>query len=146
MKQNKTSILSGLIETGISSTLVDTKNSFITCLKIQFTEVSYHFNKKNFAFKISYFWNDDLKKPVLTLLSPNFIVFARKPNQTTTKKRKRSEDGNTDNNGELEDEIEENEENEGSSLIEFNTKFSDFTEKLMKINDLSKRKEHMVCF
>eukprot|EP01080_Neovahlkampfia_damariscottae_P007330 gene7330-11649_t len=138
LKQNKTPIISGITETGISSSVVDSKNFFTTCLKLQFNDVSYHHNKKNFAFKVSYFLNDDLKKPVLTLISPNFLVLARKPNQQTTKKRKR--DGQTED-----EEEQENEEKEIlTALKEFNTKFSEVQEKIMKLDSV-KRKEYMQC-
>jgi hypothetical protein len=133
LKQNKTSILSGVIETGISST--GESNSEFNChLKIQFTDVSYHHNKKNFAFKISYFLNDDLKKPVLSLMSPTFLVLARKPNLPNSKKRTREEN----------EEEEEEDKVELSSLSEFNTKFSEITDRLHKLEP-KQRKEHMVC-
>jgi hypothetical protein len=124
--------LSGIIETGISST--ETNSEFICHLKIQFTDVSYHHNKKNFAFKISYFLNDDLKKPVLSLMSPTFLVLARKPNLPNSKKRTREE--------EIED---EEEKVELSSLSEFNAKFSEITDRLHKL-DPKQRKEHIFFF
>jgi hypothetical protein len=79
-------------------------------MKIQFTDVSYHHEKKYFAFKVSFFDPSfSMEEPVLMVLSAPFQVFARRPTarksstkestkkttkekqQETGKKRKQSE-------------------------------------------------------
>jgi len=65
----------------------------LTCRqKVQFTDVSFHHEKKFFAFKVSYFKPNNLKDPILVMLSAPFQVFARRPRK---KKRKLSEDSST---------------------------------------------------
>src|SRR5690606_28206522 len=53
--------------------------------KVQFTDVSFHHEKKFFAFKVSYFKPNNLQDPILVMLSAPFQVFARRPRK---KKRK----------------------------------------------------------
>jgi hypothetical protein len=48
-------------------------------MKIQFTDVSYHHEKKYFAFSVKYFDPSNLEQPLMTLTSPAFRVYARKP-------------------------------------------------------------------
>lgn len=60
-------------------------------MKAQFTDVSYHHEKKLFAFKISYFDPSKLESPLFVLLSPSFRTYARKPtDKKDEKKTKRS--------------------------------------------------------
>eukprot|EP01080_Neovahlkampfia_damariscottae_P006337 gene6337-10344_t len=55
------------------------QGSFYSKNKIQFTDVSYHHEKKYFAFKVSYFEPTNLEEPLLVQLSSPFQVFARRP-------------------------------------------------------------------
>jgi hypothetical protein len=60
----------------------------LTCKqKVQFTDVSFHHEKKFFAFKVSYFKPNNLQEPILVMLSAPFQVFARRPR----KKKRRTE-------------------------------------------------------
>ena len=55
------------------------QGSFYSKNKIQFTDVSYHHEKKYFAFKVSYYEPTNLEEPLLVQLSSPFQVFARRP-------------------------------------------------------------------
>jgi hypothetical protein len=76
LKPNSKPILMGTQEY-IPLTL--TQGSFYSKTKIQFTDVSYHHEKKYFAFKVSYFEPTNLQEPLLVQLSSPFQVFARRP-------------------------------------------------------------------
>eukprot|EP01080_Neovahlkampfia_damariscottae_P010894 gene10894-3598_t len=58
-------------------------------LKVQFTNVSYHREKKEYCWKIKFFDPKDLNKVILSMKSGSFRVYARKPNTSVTKKRKK---------------------------------------------------------
>jgi len=60
-------------------------NEYEGSFKCQFTDVSYHHKKSDLSWQIQYYLPSDLENPILSLRSPSFKVFARKP---STKKRK----------------------------------------------------------
>jgi hypothetical protein len=68
-------ILSGVLDTALTKTT----DSLEGKMRIQFTEVSYHFDKGSFILQISYYDPSNLNDPIIILKSPSFRVFARKP-------------------------------------------------------------------
>jgi hypothetical protein len=83
LNQDGEPIITGTLDCGVTRNEED--QSFESQMKIQFTEVSFHYDNKNFCLKISYFRNDDLVNPIMVLASPSYKVYARKP---TLEKRK----------------------------------------------------------
>jgi hypothetical protein len=93
VKNNGKTVLKGA--SSMTPITINAKQDALTCKqKIQFTDVSYHHEKKFFALKISYYKPANLKDPILVMLSAPFQVFARRPrkNRRTTKKRKKTEE------------------------------------------------------
>jgi hypothetical protein len=85
LKSNKP-VIKGTVE-GV----LDNNNESIYTgkLKVQFTEVTYHREKKEFCFEVDLFSPKDLKNPFYTKRSSNFKVYARKPNSNEQKKSKK---------------------------------------------------------
>uniref|UniRef100_A0A7S1KUB2 Uncharacterized protein n=1 Tax=Percolomonas cosmopolitus TaxID=63605 RepID=A0A7S1KUB2_9EUKA len=81
IKRNGEGILGGSIESSL-------RMDAVTSMKIQFTSCSSHHDKKQFAFRLQYFLNSNLKEPILVKQSTPFLVYARK--KTGTKRKKRS--------------------------------------------------------
>lgn len=60
-------------------------------LKVQFIPgLSYHQEKKEYIFQIHYFERQDIKNPILIKQSAPFRIYARKPNSTKTKKKRKN--------------------------------------------------------
>jgi hypothetical protein len=72
------------------------EKEFVGKLKVQFTNVSYHREKKEYCWKVDLYSPNDLSKIILSIKSGSFRVYARKPNSSTTKKRKKDENLNED--------------------------------------------------
>jgi hypothetical protein len=85
IRKGKSTVLSGTTESAITS---GKDGTFEQKMKIQFTDVSYHHDKKQFALKCSYFLNNDTNTPILVKVSPGFMVYARKPNQNSGKRKR----------------------------------------------------------
>lgn len=87
LKTNGQKLIKGIQE--VTAMSKNASGSALECkMKIQFTDVSYHHEKKYFAFKVSFI--DPLihvSEPVLVLVSAPFQVFARRP---TTRVKKES--------------------------------------------------------
>ncbi|KAL9655073.1 hypothetical protein ABK040_008855 [Willaertia magna] len=73
--------LQGTMETALTKSTKSTHNEDMIKgqMKIQFTDVSYHHEKGAFGFLIHYFNPSNLDKPIFSLVSPAFRVYARKP-------------------------------------------------------------------
>lgn len=75
-------------------------------MKIQFTDVSYHHDRKNFALRINYMDPQAVEEPLFYVVSPPFTVYARKPSNTgadtlgakmvPSEKKKRKKSAKTD--------------------------------------------------
>jgi hypothetical protein len=85
IRKGKSTVLSGTTESAITS---GKDGIFEQKMKIQFTDVSYHHDKRQFALKCSYFLNNDTNTPILVKVSPGFMVYARKPNQNSGKRKR----------------------------------------------------------
>lgn len=85
LKTNGQKLIKGIQE--VTAMSKNASSSALECkMKIQFTDVSYHHEKKYFAFKVSFI--DPLihvSEPVLVLVSAPFQVFARRPTTRTKK-------------------------------------------------------------
>jgi len=85
LKTNGQKLIKGIQE--VTAMSKNASGSALECkMKIQFTDVSYHHEKKYFAFKVSFI--DPLihvSEPVLVMVSAPFQVFARRP---TTRSKK----------------------------------------------------------
>eukprot|EP01027_Heterolobosea_sp_BB2_P011743 GEZU01017072.1.p1 GENE.GEZU01017072.1~~GEZU01017072.1.p1 ORF type:complete len:549 (-),score=208.87 GEZU01017072.1:229-1755(-) len=80
------------------------------CMKAQFQDVSFHHDRTEFRWAISYFVPTDLENPVLIKHSAAFRVYARKPNNKVVKpnSKKRSRAACEDDSAPDNDEVEEN--------------------------------------
>lgn len=97
VKNNGKTVLKGA--SSMTPITVNATQDMLTCKqKIQFTDVSYHHEKKFFAIKISYYKPSNLQDPILVMLSAPFQVFARRPRKSrrTVKKRKKTEEEDED--------------------------------------------------
>jgi len=84
LKTNGKSIVKGtseLIPLTLNGTALYSKT------KVQFTDVSYHHEKKYFALKVSYFDPNNLSEPVFVQMSAPFQVFARRPRRKSLKRK-----------------------------------------------------------
>lgn len=96
LKNNKP-IVKGTYEAAVTMGSGKTANSMQGTMKIQFTDCSYHHDRKYFAFRIAYFDPSKIHSgtapvPLFTITSPPFRVYARKPTEhdATTKKKKKA--------------------------------------------------------
>ena len=90
-----------IIKGKLDCALTKEKEDFNGHLKVKFTEVSYHFKKAYFAFKILYYDPIDTEKEIFTLISPPFRVYARKPSINgiaTLQYKNNNKNNNTTNN------------------------------------------------
>ena len=55
-------------------------------LCVQFTDLSFHHDRKEYCLEINYFLPNDLKTSVLTYRTPSFRVYSRKPAKTKKEK------------------------------------------------------------
>jgi hypothetical protein len=99
--KNKKPVLAGITEAAITPTISQNKTGeteareFEGSLKVQFMDVSYHHDRKEFALEVSYYLNDSLDTPVLVKLSPGFKVYARKQTQEKKKTSKKTSEKKT---------------------------------------------------
>lgn len=89
-KTNGTQVIKGT-SSMVAVTINQTMDALVCKQKVQFTDVSYHHEKKFFAFKISYYKPNNLKEPMLVMLSAPFQVFARRPRKVKKTKKRKSE-------------------------------------------------------
>jgi len=92
-------IIKGSSEAAITRTN-DNGHMLQGSMKVQFTDVSYHHEKKYFAFKMCYFDPSKLDTPLFILVSPSFRTYARKP--TVSESGSGSNAGNNGNNSPVE--------------------------------------------
>jgi len=90
VKKNNKDVLKGIVESALTQGSQD-KNIFNGTLKVQFMDISYHHEKREFCWEIHYFTPDDLQNPILIKRSAPFRVYARKPNQNRPKRKKESD-------------------------------------------------------
>lgn len=83
IKRDGEGILTGNIESSL-------RMDAVTHMKIQFTSCSSHHDKKQFAFRLLYYLNSNLKQPILVKQSTPFLVYARKKTGAKRKKRSKS--------------------------------------------------------
>lgn len=79
--------LKGTIEAALTKP-PRTKKKMKGDLNVQIDGLSYYHEKKEYCLELNYFLPNELEKPVLTLLSPKFRVYARKPSKNKGQKRK----------------------------------------------------------
>lgn len=89
IRRNGEGVLGGSIESSL-------RMDAVTHMKIQFTSCSSHHDKKQFAFRLQYFLNSDLKDPILVKQSTPFLVYARKKTGAKRKKRSKSKSDSKD--------------------------------------------------
>lgn len=77
--KNNTPVLKGNIECVLSHPLSNLDPYYKGKLKTQFTNVSFHREKKEYCFEIQIFTSQDLKNAILKFKSAPFRVYARKP-------------------------------------------------------------------
>jgi len=86
LKPNGKPIVKGTSEF-IPLTLNTSTNGLYCKTKIQFTDVSYHHEKKYFSMKVSYFDANNLNEPLFVQMSAPFQVFARRPRRKSLKRK-----------------------------------------------------------
>lgn len=87
IKKGNKPMLKGVIESALTKQPGNSTDDLYGVLKCQFTDVSYHHNKKNFCWQVSLYRPEDLDNPIMIKRSAPFQVFARKP--AANKKRRR---------------------------------------------------------
>jgi len=95
VQKNNKSVLKGQVEVAITNSS-DKDSEISGILKVQFTDVSYHHKKCDFCWEIAYFTPNELNEPILKIRSSSFKVFARKPSQVVSTKKKRKRDDQFD--------------------------------------------------
>jgi len=90
VKKNNKDVLKGVIESALTQSNND-KHVFNGTLKVQFVDISYHHEKREFCWEIHYFTPDDLQNPIIIKRSAAFRVYARKPNQKKPKRKRDSD-------------------------------------------------------
>eukprot|EP00761_Pharyngomonas_kirbyi_P005667 gb/GECH01005672.1/.p1 GENE.gb/GECH01005672.1/~~gb/GECH01005672.1/.p1 ORF type:complete len:473 (+),score=126.19 gb/GECH01005672.1/:1-1419(+) len=85
-------VLKGDIETALNSQPSSSDSAFTGKLRLQFTVVSYHLERKSFMWEIRYFAPENLDNPCMIKRSAAFKVYARKPKNNNNNKggRKRA--------------------------------------------------------
>lgn len=106
VKKNNKDVLKGTVEAALTKPPRSNSNQFEGQLYVQFTEVSYHVDKREYCFEVSYFTPEDLENPILIKRSAPFKTFARKPN----KKRPKNGDKSKNKKQESDDEADDSEE------------------------------------
>jgi len=86
LKTNGKSIVKGTSEL-VPLTLNGNATSLFSKTKVQFTDVSYHHEKKYFALKVSYFDPNNLSEAIFVQMSAPFQVFARRPRRKSLKRK-----------------------------------------------------------
>jgi hypothetical protein len=86
LKTNGKSIVKGTSEL-VPLTLNGNLSSLYSKTKVQFTDVSYHHEKKYFALKVSYFDPNNLNDAIFVQMSAPFQVFARRPRRKSLKRK-----------------------------------------------------------
>jgi len=86
LKTNGKSIVKGTSEL-VPLTLNGSATSLFSKTKVQFTDVSYHHEKKYFALKVSYFDPNNLSEAIFVQMSAPFQVFARRPRRKSLKRK-----------------------------------------------------------
>jgi len=89
LKNNGKSIVKGTCEF-IPLTLNNSFSVLFCKTKIQFTDVSYHHEKKYFALKVSYYDPNNLNEAIFVQMSAPFQVFARRPRRKSLKRKSTS--------------------------------------------------------
>jgi len=86
LKPNGKSIVKGTSEL-VPLTLNGNLSSLYSKTKVQFTDVSYHHEKKYFALKVSYYDPNNLAEAIFVQMSAPFQVFARRPRRKSLKRK-----------------------------------------------------------
>jgi len=86
LKTNGKSIVKGTSEL-VPLTLNGNLSALYSKTKVQFTDVSYHHEKKYFALKVSYFDPNNLTEAIFVQMSAPFQVFARRPRRKSLKRK-----------------------------------------------------------
>src|SRR5690606_382584 len=74
VKKNNKDVLKGVIESALTQSNND-KHVFNGTLKVQFVDISYHHEKREFCWEIHYFTPDDLQNPIIIKRSAAFRVY-----------------------------------------------------------------------
>eukprot|EP00761_Pharyngomonas_kirbyi_P007675 gb/GECH01007685.1/.p1 GENE.gb/GECH01007685.1/~~gb/GECH01007685.1/.p1 ORF type:complete len:322 (+),score=70.77 gb/GECH01007685.1/:1-966(+) len=83
-----------IIEGNVEATLKASSDNILEgSFRWKFTECSYHFGKRHFAFDIYFYTAENLQDPFMVVRSAPFMVYARKPStpQSGRKRRKTEE-------------------------------------------------------
>jgi hypothetical protein len=89
IKKNNKTVVKGDVESALTHPPNSAKSTIKGNLKVQFDSIiSYHHDKREVCLQISFFLNNQLEEPILTMRSVPVKIFARKPNK---KKHKKSE-------------------------------------------------------
>lgn len=89
LKTNGKSIVKGTSDY-IPLTLNNSLSALFCKTKIQFTDVSYHHEKKYFALKVSFYDPNNLNDAIFVQMSAPFQVFARRPRRKSLKRKSSS--------------------------------------------------------
>lgn len=77
--KNNAPVIKGSIECVLSHPLTQSDQYYKGKLKVQFTNVSFHREKKEYCFLIQIYTSQDLKNSIIKIKSAPYRVYARKP-------------------------------------------------------------------
>jgi hypothetical protein len=137
VKKNNKDVLKGTVESALSKpprTIETLKGELL----VQFSDISYHHDKKEYCLEIDYFLPDNLNEPILKKRSDKFRVYARKPaDRKKISKKNTTKTTSKKENKRKRDEVEEKNLEVGSNKIRKVDSFKDFSVKLEELFSFS---------
>lgn len=119
VKKNGNDVLKGTVECSLSKPGKATVCELRGEMTIQFTDLSFHHDRREYCLEINYYLPNDLKTPVLCYRTPSFRVYSRKPakaKKEEKKEEKLSEKKPKDKKRKREDDEQENEQGDSKRL------------------------------